>query len=223
MHRWAILFLPCIAARFQNSHNSLDGIQKSVLPYKVAFMIRNKDVTTLSYHIQCLEISTRLQPLDMGIWNALGVADRRLHGQSQSNRDLDEEITAFHHCLEPAPNPVRSTSLNNLATALQTHFEQRGASNDLDEAISLHQEALLLSQPAHPGRSASLNNRLAATLQTHFERWGASKSDLALPHSDISLKGKYDKFYYKCYARALPHSVIVHTKHYKQMPQWSIG
>jgi hypothetical protein len=173
MHRWATLFLPCIADRFQNGHNSLDGIQKSVLPYKVAFMIGNEDITTLPYHIQCLEIATRLQPLDMGTWEALGVAYRRLHGQSQSNKDLDEEITAFRHCLEPAPNPDRSTSLNNLADALQTRFEQRGASNDLDEAISLHREALLVRPAPHPDRSTSLNN-LANALQTSFEQRGAS-------------------------------------------------
>ncbi|KIK00304.1 hypothetical protein K443DRAFT_66010, partial [Laccaria amethystina LaAM-08-1] len=126
MHHWATLLLPCIAARFQDGHNSLDGIQKSVLPYKVAVMIGNEDVTTLSSHIQCLEIATRLQPLDIGTWKALGVAYRRLHQQSQSNRDLDEEITAFRHSLEPAPHPGRSGSLNNLANALQTRFEQRG-------------------------------------------------------------------------------------------------
>jgi hypothetical protein len=173
MHRWATLFLPCIAARFQDGHNSLDGIQKSVLPYKVAVMIGNEDVTTLSYHIQCLEVAIRLQPLDMGTWKALGVAYHRLHEQSQSNRDLDEEITAFRNCLEPAPHPDRSGSLNNLANALQTCFKRRGASNDLDEAISLHREALLLRPAPHPDRSTSLNN-LANALQTRFTQRGAS-------------------------------------------------
>jgi tetratricopeptide (TPR) repeat protein len=173
MHHWATLFLPCIAARFQDGHNSLDGIQKSVLPYKVAVMIGNEDVTTLSYHIQCLEVAIRLQPLDMGTWKALGVAYRRLHEQSQSNRDLDEEITAFRNCLEPAPHPDRSGSLNNLANALQTCFKRRGASNDLDEAISLHREALLLRPAPHPDRFMSLNN-LANALQTRFQQRGAS-------------------------------------------------
>ena len=173
MHHWATLFLPSIAARFQAGHDSLDSIGKSVLPYKIAIMIGNEDVTTLSYHIQCLEIATRLQPLDMGTWKALGVAYRRLHEQSQSNRDLDEEITAFRNGLEPTPHPDRSGSLNNIAIALQTRFEQRGGSNDLDEAISLHREALLLRPVPHPGRSVSLNN-LASALKTRFEQQGAS-------------------------------------------------
>jgi tetratricopeptide (TPR) repeat protein len=173
MRHWATLFLPCIAARFQDGHNSLHGMQKSVLPYKVAVMIGMEDVTTLSYHIQCLEIAARLQPLDMGVWKALGVAYRRLHEQSQANRDLDEEITAFRHGLEPAPHPDRSGSLNNLANALQTRFNQRGASNDLDEGIYLHREALLLRPAPHPGRPTLLNN-LAEALQTRFKQRGAS-------------------------------------------------
>ena len=112
MHRWATLFLPCIAARFQSdSRISLDGIQKSLLPYVVAIMIGEEDVSTLSYHIQCLEIATRLQPLYMGTWKALGFAYKRLHEQSQCDRDLDEEVTAFRHGLVPAPHPDRSPSL----------------------------------------------------------------------------------------------------------------
>ncbi|KIJ91377.1 hypothetical protein K443DRAFT_14445, partial [Laccaria amethystina LaAM-08-1] len=173
MHHWATLFLPCIAARFQDGHNPLEGIQKSALPYKLAIMIGMEDGSTLSYHIECLQIATRLQPLDMRTWEALGFAYRRLHEQSQSNKDLEEENNAFRHGLEPAPNPVRSTSLNNLAIALATRFEKRGASNDLDEAISLNREALLLSPAPHPDRFMSLNN-LANALQNRFKQRGSS-------------------------------------------------
>ena len=174
MCHWATLFLPCIAARFRDGHNfSLDGIQKSVLPHEVAIIIGEEDVTTLSYHVQCLEIATRLQPLDMGTWKALGFAYQRLHEQSQANRDLDEEITAFRHGLEPAPHPDRAQSLSNIANALRTRFKQQGASNDLKEAIDLHREALFLRPAPHSHRSWSLNN-LALALRTCFEQWGAS-------------------------------------------------
>ena len=44
---------------------------------------------------------------------------------------------------------------------------------DLDEAISLHREALLLRPASHPNRSASLNN-LASSLRTRFEKRGAA-------------------------------------------------
>ncbi|KDR68409.1 hypothetical protein GALMADRAFT_1354407 [Galerina marginata CBS 339.88] len=175
MHRWATLFLPCIAARFRDGHNSFDGIQRSMLPYKVAIMIGGEDITTLSYHTQCLEIATQLQPLDVGTWTALGFAYHRLHKQSQSNGDMDKEITAFRHGLEPATHPNRSqaVSLNNLASALQTRFRQKGTSSDLDEAISLHQKALLLQPAPHPDRSALLNN-LASGLETRFKQKGTS-------------------------------------------------
>ena len=173
MRHWATLFLPCIAARFQDGYKSFDGVPKSVLPYEVAVMIGKEDVTTLSYHIQCLEIATRLQPLDVGTWKALGFAYERLYEQSQSNRDLDEEITAFRHGLEPAPHPDSVESLNDIATALRTRYEQRGGSNDLHEAISLHREALLLRPAPHPDRSMLLNN-LANALLTRFAQWGAS-------------------------------------------------
>ena len=64
-------------------------------------------------------------------------------------------------------------SLNNLANALQTRFEKRGTSNDLDEVISLHREALLLRPAPDPHRSMSLNN-LVTALQTRFKQQGAS-------------------------------------------------
>ncbi|KDR83220.1 hypothetical protein GALMADRAFT_874858 [Galerina marginata CBS 339.88] len=173
MCRWATLFLPCIAARFHNGHNSFDGVERSMLPYEVAIRIGEEDITTLSYHIQCLEIATRLQPLDVGTWTELGFAYHRLHEQSQSNKDLDKEITAFRHGLELATHPDRSASLNNLANALKARFEQQGASNDLNEAISLHREALLLQPATHPDHSTSLNN-LANVLHTRFEQQGTS-------------------------------------------------
>ncbi|KAF9221219.1 hypothetical protein BS17DRAFT_785513 [Gyrodon lividus] len=57
-----------------------------------------------------------------------------------------EEIT--HHremlALTPFGHPARVSSLNNIATALSTRFEQGGDRKDLEEAIQLHQEALAL-------------------------------------------------------------------------------
>ncbi|KAG5649365.1 hypothetical protein H0H81_004276 [Sphagnurus paluster] len=87
------------------------------------------------------------------------------------------------------------SSLNNLALALQTRFEQQGASNDLDEAISLHREVLLLRAAPHPGRSMSLNN-LALALQTHFEQRSASNDlDEAIPlhYLAIALRIRFDQ------------------------------
>ena len=41
-------------------------------------------------------------------------------------------------------------SLNNLALILDTLFGQTGQTEDVDEAISLHQEALGLRPAPHP-------------------------------------------------------------------------
>ncbi|KAG1838002.1 hypothetical protein F4604DRAFT_1941886 [Suillus subluteus] len=56
----------------------------------------------------------------------------------------------------------RSKSLNCLANRLSNHFNNRGNGQDLDEAITLHREALALSL------SGSLSN-LAYGLSTHFK------------------------------------------------------
>jgi hypothetical protein len=49
-----------------------------------------------------------------------------------------------------------------------TRFQQGGQKSDLDEAVSLHRQALELFLPPHPDRSGSLNN-LANALLTRFE------------------------------------------------------
>ena len=64
-----------------------------------------------------------------------------------------------------------STSLNNLANSLHTRFKQSGRTEDLEDAISFHRQALTLRPPGHPGRSTSLNN-LAVVLSTRFEQSG---------------------------------------------------
>ncbi len=72
--------------------------------------------------------------------------------------------------------------LNNLATSLTTRFDQSGEQEDLDEAISLHRDALEELRPAgHPTRSTSLNN-LAISLATRFKQSGEQEDiDEAIP------------------------------------------
>ena len=79
----------------------------------------------------------------------------------------------FRQALElyPPPHPNRSSTLNNLALALRSRFEQEGQKNDLDESIYLHRQALELHPPPHPNQSISLNN-LAVALQSRFEQEG---------------------------------------------------
>jgi CHAT domain-containing protein len=76
----------------------------------------------------------------------------------------------------PAGHPDRSSSLNNLANALQTRCDLSGNRADLDQAIVHHQDALALYPASHPGHFRSLNN-LADALQTRFEQSG-NRADL---------------------------------------------
>jgi tetratricopeptide (TPR) repeat protein len=122
---------------------------------------------------------------------ALGEAYDRLYELGRYKKNLEEQMTVFRQALEldsqkttregppgdldlePIRTEARDSILSWLAHTLQTRFTQRGASNDLDEAISLHQEALVLRPAPHPDRSTSLNN-FANALQTRFEQRGAS-------------------------------------------------
>ncbi|KAF9231843.1 CHAT domain-containing protein, partial [Melanogaster broomeanus] len=83
--------------------------------------------------------------------------------------DLDEAIEHHQNALQlrPEGHPQRSYSLDNLANALRTRFQQRGDGTDLDEAIEHHQSALQLRPEGHPQCSSSLNN-LAIALCTRL-------------------------------------------------------
>jgi tetratricopeptide (TPR) repeat protein len=93
--------------------------------------------------------------------------------QSGRVEDLEDAITYHRQALtlRPPGHPSRSTSLNNLATALSTRFEQSGRVEDLEDAITYHRQALTLRPPGHPSRSTSLNN-LATALSTRFQQSG---------------------------------------------------
>jgi hypothetical protein len=69
--------------------------------------------------------------------------------------------------LHAAPHPDRGMSLNNLANVVQTKFKQQGDSRDLDEAITLHREALALRAPPHPDRGTSLCALAVCLATTH--------------------------------------------------------
>ncbi|KAJ7629115.1 CHAT domain-containing protein [Roridomyces roridus] len=93
---------------------------------------------------------------------------------------LSREAVAFH----PPPHPWSSTSVINLANALQMgyntrtclsdlaeamklRFSQARDPKDLQESLQLHRAALELRGPLHPGRSTFLNN-LATCLAEAF-------------------------------------------------------
>ncbi|KAG2139831.1 CHAT domain-containing protein [Suillus bovinus] len=65
----------------------------------------------------------------------------------------------------------RDIYLNNLAASLELRFEHQGNPNDLDEAISLHEEALRLCPVGHTSRDTSLGN-LGGVLVDRFAKRG---------------------------------------------------
>ncbi|KAG6326773.1 hypothetical protein ID866_12316, partial [Astraeus odoratus] len=58
--------------------------------------------------------------------------------------------------------------MDNLATCIHSRYEEQGALGDLEEAISLHQQALELCPVGHPDRPTSLNN-LAICIVSRYE------------------------------------------------------
>ncbi|KAF8833878.1 hypothetical protein BDN67DRAFT_985738, partial [Paxillus ammoniavirescens] len=93
-------------------------------------------------------------------------------------KDLEEAIQHYRDALvlTPPGHPGRGMSLNNIANALLTRFEQGGDRKDLEEAIQHYQDALVLRPPGHPGCGTSLNNIVNALL-TRFEQ-GGNRKDL---------------------------------------------
>lgn len=61
-------------------------------------------------------------------------------------KDIVEALELHREALalRQSPHPDRGMSLNNLAAAIQTRFEQQGNAVDVTEAIELHKEALAL-------------------------------------------------------------------------------
>jgi hypothetical protein len=71
---------------------------------------------------------------------------------------MQSHPTAKHSLFVLLATHIVPCSLNNLANALQTRFEQLGRMDDLEDAITSYRKALTLRPPGHPARSSSLNN-----------------------------------------------------------------
>ncbi|KAJ7639626.1 CHAT domain-containing protein [Mycena polygramma] len=87
-------------------------------------------------------------------------------GEDSDNLEEEIEHARASLALYPPPHPNSGTFLNNLAVVLQTRFGKLGDLKDLDEAIGLQREGLVLSHPHH---SVALNN-LGWAMETRFNR-----------------------------------------------------
>jgi len=67
----------------------------------------------------------------------------------------------------PSSSQNHAAALNNLGNALSTRFGQGGQRSDLDEAISLHRQALELLPSPHPDRSSTLSALADVLVQAH--------------------------------------------------------
>ncbi|KAJ7256274.1 hypothetical protein C8J57DRAFT_1312612 [Mycena rebaudengoi] len=83
---------------------------------------------------------------------------------SASDEDENKAITPLREASEMLNNLTnrlqilleqRGSSLNNLANAFQTQFQQQGDPKYIDEAITLHREALEMYAAPHPDRGMS--------------------------------------------------------------------
>jgi hypothetical protein len=65
--------------------------------------------------------------------------------------DLEEVITHHREALTlfPPGHLDRSISLNNLAHAIHTRYQQSGRMEDIEEVIKFHREAVTLCPPGH--------------------------------------------------------------------------
>ncbi|KAJ7249041.1 CHAT domain-containing protein [Mycena rebaudengoi] len=101
-------------------------------------------------------------------------------------KDIDEAIMLHREALEihSAPHPDQGMSLNNLAAAAQTQFEQHGDPKGIDEAIMLHREALEIHAAHHPNCGMSLNNLAAADIDEAIMLHTEALELRAAPHPD---------------------------------------
>jgi len=62
--------------------------------------------------------------------------------------DLEDAISSYREALtlRPPGHPNRSNSLMNLANALFTRFKQSSRMEDLEDAITYHHQAYVLTQ-----------------------------------------------------------------------------
>ncbi|KIM71698.1 hypothetical protein PILCRDRAFT_82523 [Piloderma croceum F 1598] len=124
-------------------------------------------------HVDSLQLTDKFEG---EVYRCLRLSADHLEQLQQSGKVKDLEIAIpplrEGQALLPVHHPnVSLASLNNLAIALSTRFDQLGQYEDLDEAILFHREALELRAAPHPRRSSSLNN-LAVALSTRFDQLG---------------------------------------------------
>ncbi|KIM38734.1 hypothetical protein M413DRAFT_420131 [Hebeloma cylindrosporum] len=159
-----------LLARFKKDRrqSDLDGAFTS---YKQALELCHLSHPLRPQALNCLANVLKTQYDQKGQQNDLDESIS-LHRQAlelRQQNDLDESISLHRQALELRPPHIQASSLNNLANALKTRYNQGGQQDDLEESISLHRRALELHPPPHPDRASSLTN-LASALNTRGQK-----------------------------------------------------
>ncbi|KAG2128993.1 hypothetical protein DEU56DRAFT_915312 [Suillus clintonianus] len=87
------------------------------------------------------------------------------------NKLLHSFFTRFRPVSLSEGHPDYGNYLNDLTVSLRSHFDHQGKSHDLDEVVSMHEEALRLYPVGHKIRDSSLHN-LVGALRTRLNKCG---------------------------------------------------
>lgn len=111
-------------------------------------------------------------------YNNLGDALAKKSARTNDDSILDLAVGAARNAVAcSVPGPAMALRLSGLGSALQSHFEQRGDPDDLDQAVDAQHDALDMLPAEHPDRPGVVNN-LASALDARYEHVG-TREDLA--------------------------------------------
>ena len=108
------------------------------------------------------EVLMRLPKSDPERWMALGNLGNALSEQAEASDNPDELISILKEAIQIQKSDTRL--LNQLATALYNRSRSTSQISDLNDAVALHQEVLVLLPETHADRARSLDN-FATTLR----------------------------------------------------------
>ncbi|KAJ6482237.1 hypothetical protein DFH09DRAFT_1107403 [Mycena vulgaris] len=130
----------------------------------------------IGLHEKALALCSSKHPERARTLDALGLALKTRFLEGENAADIDLAVEMHRQCLKlcvrsRAEIEITAMCLNNLGNAIHTRLIHKGALDDIDEVLILHQKALDLRRFPDSVRAMSLNN-LALAFKTRFEQRG---------------------------------------------------
>ncbi|KAJ3539285.1 hypothetical protein NMY22_g4805 [Coprinellus aureogranulatus] len=178
LRQWGKLFIEIVKPGKVVTKESYAQGQRACLMRDVALSLKSGDAAVRPFQVSCLEMAVRLEPNDVEAWYHLGWVYGHVAQNTVSGDALQKAVDAHRNALQARVDSTGDEGIDqaelffSLATSLTARFKHIPSIEDLDEAIELHEKALLLRPHGHPSRSASLNN-LAISLKCRSERTGS--------------------------------------------------